>query len=117
LTWIFSGFCRAEEEFKFAEECFLRMVSTPKRPSFQCLEIQSCMQTGTQLHLGMNPWVESQEPAYDLFEKSWHLCISGVVATLQFAGPLPSRQRSQISLRLSSDAGALFQRQGVTFKF
>lgn len=75
------------------------------------------MQTGTQLRLGMNPGLESQEPAYDLFEKSWHLrnfrgcghsAICGAVAIPVTLSKFP--------LRLSSDAGALIQRQGVTFK-
>jgi len=31
----------------------------------------------------MNPWFGPVQTAYDLFEKSWHLYISGVVATLR----------------------------------
>src|SRR6185437_13857672 len=84
-------FFRPEEDSNLPRSGFLRMVSAPKRRSFQCFEIQSCLPTGTQLRLGMKPRLEFQEPAYDLFEKSLHLRISGVVATLQFAGPLPSR--------------------------
>jgi len=92
------------------------MVSAPKRHSFQCSEIQSCMHTGTQLHLGMNPWLDSQEPAYDLFEKSWHLRIPGLWPLCNLRGRCHPGNALKFPLQLSSEAGALIQRQGSTFK-
>jgi hypothetical protein len=58
----------------------------------QCEEIQSCYEAVPGRCAGdALPQNVPAKTTFHLFEKSWHLRISGFVATLPAAGPFPAR--------------------------
>jgi hypothetical protein len=98
---------RAEEEFG--------VISPPSEAGSVAVLGDSIFHAGRNAPPapGMDSGLGFQEPAYDFLEKSWHLCITGVVATLHLRGRYHPDNALSNSLRLASGAGALVKRQGL----